>query len=260
MVLDEKQTVADILKSSYQKLRTKNPLYSKRAFAKKLGVSSAALSEILNCKRAISKTKALALAAKINLNSKDNARLTAAFENTEKLAKLKKRTNPRKEVLLEKSEFDLMSDWRYFVFMALIQTADFKNDPKWIAKRMGISINEVTQIIERLFELNIISVNLHNEIKDNSVCYRTAEDFPGDLIRRRQLDGLEALTELIENQNELQFGAFSTITTDTKKIADAKIMIEDFLRRLSLFLCDSKDRQEVFELQIQLFPRTHREP
>ena len=256
MILDSKQVFANLLKKYLEHAQKKNSKFSMRALAAKLKLSSAALSELINAKRPISQSKALDIAAKIPFSKLDTITLTKSFEKNKSLNKLKSRSNPRKEILISESEFDIMADWRYFAFMALTRTTDFKSDVSWISKRLGLTKIEVQKIMSRLESLSIISRDQMGNIIDNNACYRTAEDFPKKLLNERQLNGLSTASHLIKKNNQLQAGFFSTITTDTKKLEDASVMIEDFLKKLSLFFCDSEDRKEVFELQIQLFPRT----
>jgi uncharacterized protein (TIGR02147 family) len=258
MILDEKQLLANLLKKQLQILQKKNSKFSLRAFAIKLGLSSSTLSEIMNEKRSVSKAKAQAIIAKLNLSEKERNQIKKAFENSNKLDGLKKTPNKRREVLITESEFYLMADWRYFAFMGLTRTSDFKSDPNWIAQRLGITTKEANEVIKNLLAQKIISKDYNGNIRDNNMTYRTSEEFPEELIRHRQVNGLKKVTELIENKNSLQVGFFSTITTDVKKLNEAALMAEDFLKRLSLFLADSTERTEIFELQVQLFPRTQR--
>jgi uncharacterized protein (TIGR02147 family) len=257
MILDSRQLFATLLKKYLELAKERNKKFSMRAFASKLGISSAAMSELMNGKRSISEEKALEIGRKIPFSNEDLIALENSFNKNKSIEKLKIRSNSRKEVIIDKSEFDIMSDWRYFAFMSLTRTSGFKSEISWIAKRLNVSKVSVKKIIDRLHSLDIISVDKKGNIVDNNVCYRTGSDFPKKLLNKRQLSGLEAAQESIKNENKNQIGFFSTITTDTKKIEEASVMIEDFLKKLSLFLADSSDRQEVFELQVQLFPRSH---
>ena len=256
MILDKRQFISNLLQHRFNELKKKNPRYSVRAFAKKIGISSAALSEILNQKRSISEKKAISLLKRLNPTDTEYTQIKAAYSKVGRLEKLKTQSNPRNEIILTEENFDLMSDWRYFAFMALTRTTGFISDSTWISKRLGVSKKEVGRIILKLGKLGIVKVDASGKITDNNACYRTPNHFPADLERSRQIDGLRHVEKLLRNGEESVIGNFSTITTDTVKLQEAALMIEDFLKRLSLFLCDSADRREVYELQIQLFPRT----
>jgi hypothetical protein len=53
-------------------------------------------------------------------------------------------------------------------------------------------------------------------------------------------------------------GYVSTIATNQTRLKEATPIIEDFVRRLSLFLSDIPDKDQVYELSINLFPRSHK--
>jgi uncharacterized protein (TIGR02147 family) len=257
MILDQKQLLANLLEKKFNEIKNKNPRYSLRAFSKKLEISSSSLSEILSGKRKVSSKMIAALLDRLDLTETESKRFKKLLSNSGQLEKLKTKVNSRPEVILDRPNFDLMSDWRYFALMALTRTTNFKSDEAWISKRLGISLKDVKLILTKLENLNIIKRNSFGTITDNNACYRTPEDYPETLGTIRQIDGLKFLIDLLEAGSDYQRGCYSTISTDVRKLPEAFLMIEDFMKRLSLFLADSDHKEEVFELQIQLFPRTH---
>ena len=58
--------IPKLLRMKFGEIKAKNPAYSQRAFARRLGLSSGSLSGILSGKRAVSEKKALALAKRLN--------------------------------------------------------------------------------------------------------------------------------------------------------------------------------------------------
>ena len=70
MILDAQQVVRNILLDRFLNIQKKNPRFSIRAYGRKLGISSAALSEILRGKRKVSHDKALGIAEKLKLKTK----------------------------------------------------------------------------------------------------------------------------------------------------------------------------------------------
>jgi uncharacterized protein (TIGR02147 family) len=136
MILDSQQLIKDFLLQYYQNAKAKNSKFSKRSFAKKLEISSSSLSEIITGKRKVSYKKALALASKINLHHQDLVRLRFSYEQNKKFENLNKLNLKLKEVVIEKEDFEIIFEWEYFAIIALIRTSDFKNDLKWISKRL----------------------------------------------------------------------------------------------------------------------------
>lgn len=62
----------EILKNEFEKRKQRNPLYSLRAFARLIDLSSPRLSDILNKKKGLSKEKALQIAKRLDLVGKES--------------------------------------------------------------------------------------------------------------------------------------------------------------------------------------------
>ena len=67
----EQVEVQEALNERLIELRGKNPGFSMRAFSKRLGISSSALSEILSGKRKISKKMAAKIATRMDLTPEE---------------------------------------------------------------------------------------------------------------------------------------------------------------------------------------------
>lgn len=253
MRLDPQQTIRNYLSAYYFKTASRNPRFSLRAFASKLGISSAALSEIMRGKRNVSRAKARQFAHAIKLGEKDLKMIEDVFSTVHCLETLKERTNPLKEVLIGPPQFEVMADWLHFALVALMRTEGFQPDPYWIAKRLGVSKEKVLGAIEALKASGSLIVHEDGRLEDVRVCYRTTEEFPQAMIDRRMIDGLKKAIEIIPIESTNHFGAFSTISADVSKIPAARAYAEDFVKRLSLFLAEGR-KTEVLELNIQLFP------
>lgn len=59
---------------------------------------------------------------------------------------------------LSDDEFELLSEWQHFAIIELSKTDEFQFDPKKIALRLGIHVEEVRDSIERLQRLNFIQI------------------------------------------------------------------------------------------------------
>lgn len=255
MVLDEQQYVRKVLTDYFVLASERNPRFSLRALAKKLGISSSSLSEIIRGKRKVSAKKAREFAASLGLSPQEKQNIQSLFQKQSSIQNLAKISNPFREVVLSPPEFDLLADWRFFAVVALMRTKGFVSDRKWIARRLAISTKEIETILRRLIELGV--VHEENGILSESKCsFRTSENYPDDLLRKRQIEGLAAAIKKIESKTEGQTGFYSTISADPKNFVKANEMIEEFLKKLSIYL-HTGEPTEVFELQIQLFPRSH---
>src|SRR3989344_4964128 len=129
-----------ILKNEFRRRQDRNPNFSMRSFAKWLEVSPAQLSQVLSGKRPLS----FRLAAKIG------TRLGfAGQERIEFMEKASKALSHEKSISanqplhrIKEDEFKLISEWYHFAILGLSSVPGAKSDPRWIARRLGISLNE----------------------------------------------------------------------------------------------------------------------
>lgn len=254
MVLDSQQLIRRHLTDYYLCTAQKNPRFSVRAFAKKLGVSNSALSEILRGKRKVSLQKALLYAGKIRLPEREITKLTTAFKNSGSLEQLKPFANKLTEIIIDPGHFHIMSDWRFFAVLALVRASRGRMPTHDIAQSLELDGEAVQGIVDELIRLKVLKRERNGELVAENVVFRTSEDFPENLMKQRRLSGLEGARIALERNLPGEGGFFSTVSADVSKLKTAHEMIEDFIKRLSLFLRDPHSL-DVFEININFFPR-----
>ena len=101
--------------------RIKNPSYSLRAFSKRLGVSSGALSQIVAGKRPLTRKTALKIAEGLNLDSDTTLKILNSVEESgtsqksQKIAKSFLQSSlPREVYVLRQDELYLISELIHF--------------------------------------------------------------------------------------------------------------------------------------------------
>lgn len=153
-------------------------------------------------------------------------------------------------------QFYLIADRYHFHLLALIQTEDFKNDLKWMAKRLGISVVQVRTALDRLERLGLITKDKTDLRLSSTKGISTSHDVSSGALRKSHHQALDRAT-LSLDQDPVEIRDFSSITMaiDQKKIPEAKRMIKEFRRRLCKFMETGKSG-EVYELNIQLVPVT----
>lgn len=254
MVLDFQQLIRAHLTNAFIKISDKNPRYSLRAFAKKLNVSNSALSEIMRAKRKISKGKAIEFAKLLNLSQKEIDNLTIAFSSVNRIEILKNTENPINEVLIEDGHFHIMADWRYFSVLGLVRGSRGNMSTVEMARLLGLKSKEVSLLVEEMISVDIIQKR-GNQLYVENFILRTSENFPKNLLDKRRIQSLEGAKFAIEENLSSELGFFSTIGVNLEKIEAAGELIEDFMKRLCIFLRD-KDSTDIFEVSFNLFPRT----
>lgn len=238
------------LNEEFSKVRISNPRFSLRAFSLKVGLSPAALSEILKGKRSVSKNLAQRTLSHLP-QLKDANDILNLLEAESKMPD----SAPRKALSLTLDTFHVISDWRHFAIMSLMETADFKSDSNWIAKRLRIKLNEVEHCLERLERIGIIEKS-GNRLKLTGNNFDAPDEIASSAIKQFHSDGFDLARHSMQT-DELDERDFisCTVTSDPQKLKAAKKMIRDFRNKLCTFL-ESGDKKEVYLMSVQLFPLT----
>ena len=245
----EQLALQNAVRCRLESLRIRHPSYSLRAFAKKAGVSPATLSLILQGKRKVSRKLASQLSERLLFDPQERAEVLTA-------KKQEHRPLPDSFTQLTMDQFQLIGDWRAFAILNLIKTVNFKSEVSWIADRLGLTLIETQNTLERLMRLEMVKEE--NGIFSRQVSkYRTSEDIANISIRNSHAQTLELAHEALVNE-PIERRDFSSMTfpLDPKKIDQAKTLIRRFEDELfSLLDADSKPT-EVYRIAIQLFPLT----
>lgn len=242
-----------LLTESLARSRMKNSRYSIRAFAKKLGVSPAALSQILNGKRNLTGKTAENIMARLGLDPFEHQKLQLKIQQEKKSARGAAQTD---YMQLQMDQYHMISEWYYFGILSLAETQDFDDDPKWIAHRLGIKIPEAKKALDTIDRLQLLKKDKNGRLKASGLSFKTSTDIPNAFLQKAHFDNLELAKTSLES-DALDSRDFSSMTMaiDRQLIPEAKIMIRNFRRNLSALL-ESGEKKDVFKLNIQLFPIT----
>jgi len=252
-----------IIAKSLLELQSRHPGYSLRRFARKVDLPSAVVSEVLRGKRTLTRNLEEELITDLNIDSRLASKLILEIPE-------KKRRRKRSEItadetlpknnyhLLQIAELSAVSDWWNFAILRAIETKKTQNaDIQALGKRLGLSKKTVSASIENLVRLGLLE-NIDGILRSTEKTLTTTFDIPSSAIRKNHLQGLElAQDALREIPVELRDYSAITVTFDPERLAVIKSKIENFRRELMNEML-STPKKEVYRLQIQLFPLTHR--
>ena len=230
---------------------TKNPKYSLRAFAKTLYIHPATLSHYLRKKRDLPVSQQLDIAMKLGIDSHFIQALIYNYSKTKILTS---------QVLnfdsLSLDQFSMISDWYHFAILELIQIQNFKENPRWIAKVLGVSVNEIHAAVERLFRLGMIVKNKSGKWILNKTHNSTvSHNITTPALKKLQKQFLElALRSLEETPYELRDQSGMTLSINVEDLPEVKNKIKKFRRELCEYLEKKKVRNSVYQLSISFFP------
>jgi uncharacterized protein (TIGR02147 family) len=104
---------------------------------------------------------------------------------------------------IQEDTFKIISDWYHFAILELITLRDFRSDPTWIARRLGISKALVEGAVGRLRRLDMIKIE-DGKIISTGVQLATTNGIPSDSIKKLTLQLLSKATEAVTLQSVQQ--------------------------------------------------------
>lgn len=236
-----------VLSQEFDRIRSKNPSYSLRAFAKKLSLAPSALSEILQGKRGVSRRAAVKITSSLALAPDRREKLLAQFPT-------KRGTLPRAiPTQLVMDQYRAISDWYHFAILSLSETRAFQSSPAWVSKRLGLSKTVATAAIDRLVRLEMLHRDSKQNLSPTGKSYATPDHVAEISLRKAHAVNLELARSALEHDSIDQRDFTSmTMAIDPAKIPEAKKMIRKFQSELCTFL-ESGEKTEVFKVCTQLF-------
>lgn len=149
------ESFRNYLINEFERRKEVNQNYSLRAYAKSLDINPACLSVILRGKRPLT-TK---------LVNKFSKRLKLGPEELESLVSSTEASEASSYKIMTFEIFQMLSEWHYDAICELIRLEDFKSDPAWISKELGVDVNKVNIAIERLVKYDFIDIDVKGNFK-----------------------------------------------------------------------------------------------
>jgi uncharacterized protein (TIGR02147 family) len=232
----------------------KNPRYSLRSFAKALNTNPATLSTILAGKRTLTLNTINKMGSQLALSSSE---IQAYCSNLQNASKGSKATIDYQQMALD--TFTAISEWYHDAILELTHLQFFQPESKWIARVLGVTVNEVNIAIERLCRLKLLHINGESWTdlsQSNQV--GTAEIDTSPALRRYQKQILElSLKALEEIPREKRDHTSTTLTLSEKSLPQIKNQIRKFRNELAASIRKSKkDHDQVYQLAVSIFPLT----
>ena len=158
---------------------------------------------------------------------------------------------------LELDAFLAISDWYHYAILELMKVNEASLNPKWISKRLGITVIEAKTAVQRLIDLNMIQVDANAKLKELPKAHTTVQhQYSNSAFRKLQKQILlQAINALEEVPFEVRDQSSLTMAIDPALIPEAKEKIKKFRRELCAFLqTNDQNLTEVYQLSISLFP------
>lgn len=249
------------LREELQRRCERNPRYSIRAFARALKVDVGALSKILSGKQIPSMKIAQALLAALDITLEEQEAFLGSLTEKQKARNLQRRSPAFRSVLtgippkeLSIDLYRVIADWHHVAILELTFIEGFQNGPRWIAKKLGISVVEAKLAVQRLLDLGLLEENA-GQLKKSGESFTTADKgLSTPALRKNQKQFMEKAIYSLENDPITDRSVTSmTMAIDPEKLPIARQMIREFKQTLCQFL-ESGKRTRVYNLGVALCP------
>jgi uncharacterized protein (TIGR02147 family) len=241
-----------LLTEEFGNKKLKNSSYSLRSYANYLGISHASLSQMMSGKRPLTNKSIHKFVDRLMLTPEQLKKIELTTNGLSQLVDYK----IPKQNFLSQETYMLAAEWHYYAILSLAETDDFEGTKEWISKRLGISKKKTSESLELLIKYGYLKKDKSGEVSLQSSNLRTTHDTPNVAIKKRHHDNLsDAQVALQTIDVELREFSCTTMAIDVDKLPEAKKMLREFMRKFCAYLEQDK-KTEVYELAIQLFPRT----
>jgi uncharacterized protein (TIGR02147 family) len=228
------------------------------------GVSAACLSRILQGERRLAAETATKIINAFRLSAKDAdylhtlvavERCRDSKEKDQLLLKLTKNRN-QKNPTLSMEVFRLVADWQHFALLSLANSKGFKEDPRWISRRLGISVIEARNSLQRLLDLGLLKKSANGEWTVSEPNIQTAHDQAEAAVRENHRQHLAKAAQGLSGV-PLGLREFSNLSVCMNLVQTprAKERIREFLDSFNAEF-DQFKSEEVFQLNVQFYPLT----
>lgn len=245
MVMVGDQALRNYLIQDLAHRRAQNPRFSLRAYAKVLGLSAPHLSQILANKRKVTPRSAMQISENLGLSPSETLDVMGATAPSS--------LGPYR--VLDSTEFNPISEWYYYAILGLANLKSNVADPRWIARRLNLSLPIAERAFEKLLSYQHIEV-VRGHFRQCTSPLRTKDDVPSAAIRQYHRQQLHLAAAKLE-QVDVSLREFTSMTLpiNLARLKTAKNLIRKFKEAFT----DEVSRgpkTEVYNLNIQFFPVT----
>jgi uncharacterized protein (TIGR02147 family) len=243
-----------------EKRRRRNPSFSLRALAKKVGVSAPYLSQVLAGKRVLSDATGTRFANRLAWATPrrrafiDLIRYRRApnDETRELVLRRMRDLDEVKFLELGQDQFRLIADSCHFAIAELTLVGGFSSDPDWIARRLGITRREAESALDRLKRVGVLEAR-GDEVRKTQGHFRI-KDVPSEAIRAFHQGNLAKAAVALEKQSyDSRDFSGATLAVNQADLPEIKRMIRSFRQRLNRYAESRPGADSVYQLSVQLF-------
>ena len=247
------------LQAELQERCSRNPQYSLRAFARSLNIGSSDLSKFIRRQRIPTERTVTRLSKHLSLDPDviESFREVSRGQ-TDLKKKIKKAGSTSKKQKFKQISLDsfrVIADWYNLAILELMKINGFKTDHAWIAKRLGISVNEVNIAVQRLISLEMLEITSKGKWIDRIGPTSTiSKEYTNMALKRQLRQVLEKSIHALEHVHVTERDQSAVLMAiNRRNLPAAKELIREFREKMCALLI-SGNKDDVYYLTVSLFP------
>lgn len=253
------------LRSDWQLRRQEDHSFSLRKYARLLGIDATALSRIVKGERRVTIDTFLRIAAKLQMSAQQieffQRGLTGQRGRPPAEARAGRVADPSGQThyeLLEEEVSEALSHWYLTAILETAYLDDFVPDPRWIARRLGISELEVKIGLKQLLSLGLIEMRPEGGWTEKFGHFTNINGkFTSAAKRSLQKELLRKALEAVDSVDfDRRDQTSLTFAVDAELLGEARELITRFRRDLNQLMQKTPVRDQVYQLTVSLFPLT----
>lgn len=256
--MQEQKILRELLQQHFDGIRSRNPSFSARAFARKLGLPAPACSELMRGVRPFTKAMATRIVTRLSLPELESQRILKMFEGQIRPRASHAGTQAPERRLTD-DQFSIIAEWQHYAIRALLGTHPAPTSDEEIASRLGLGLETTREALERLLRLGMIHRLEDGSLRSDSTVVLAGDRDASSAIRQAHREDLRlADRSLSEDPMEIRDLFSMTVAVDPDKVPMARDMIRQFHKDLVRFL-QAGERSSVYLFGTKLIPLSDRE-
>ena len=243
--------LAAVLRAQLRAARRRNPRFSLRSLAARLGIHHSTLSQVVRGKRQLTRSQATAVRRYLGMPAVAEP---AAATSRSRIDGRKKLRSSRQ---FAPDTFELLSAWPHSAILELTHVAGFEPDARWIAHALDLPVSDVNVALQRLLRLRLLKMADRDRWVDTSgdASFRASRLSAGLARRlRRQAHDL-AIDRFESGDTERQVSAQMVFAMSSAQLPAMRKLCDRFLGELQELAAAAK-KDDVFHVGVSMFPLT----
>ncbi|MGJ5816646.1 TIGR02147 family protein [Paludibaculum fermentans] len=222
----------------------RNPQYSLRAFANFLGVDHSTLSQLLRGRRTFGKTAIQRLSIRLGIDTETRAQFVTQTTQPQDAASKMTEETAR-----------LLADWQHHAILELLHLDAFRPDSRWIARVLGIPVDEVNVAVQRLLRLGLLRMEPSGWVDTTGSAIADEGEFTQAAVDRLAAEVRRLAAPPAPDGRWREFSS-TTLAVNRDQLPALRQLLDRFRQDLGHLFENAGLRDDVYRLDISLWPVT----